>query len=412
MNVRTLCGRVALVAAMCALVGISPPAYAIVEGLEDTSEFNNPSSDWYGMSLDGIGKVGDGSAVAIGNRWFLTARHFSVGVGAEIELPDGSLHTVTDGYNAPIPSGQTYAPDLRIVRVAEEMDYWRDLYSGSFASNAPAIMAGTGYSGTVDPVHDTFMWNTGTGREWRWGTNSIDGTQLMQVSTGSGTFRSTCLKMGFNDTRTDYEAGFGNGDSGGGTFVYQDGQWNLAGINAYIDLLGAPTPPPYDVSYAVSVPVSAGWIRTIVPDGDLDDSGAVDATDIDLLYDYIDSFGGSGPVPPAEALSDLDSDKTVDRGDVSFLIRKILDTEYGDFNLDLQIDTTDLAILAGNFGLLGKGYGDGDANGDGQIDTTDLAILAMYYGFDAMGGDVVPEPTSIALMGAAVLGELRRRRRA
>jgi len=393
-------------------VGISAPAYAIVEGLEDTSEFDNPSSDWYGMSLDGIGKVGGGSAVAIGNRWFLTVRHFAIGVGYQISLSDGSLYTVTETYNAPIPDGQTYAPDLRIVRVAEETDYWHDLHGGSLTPNAPAVMAGTGYSGTVDPVGDTFNWSYGTPRTWRWGTNSIDGTVSKQVTTGYGTFRSTCLKMEFDYGETDYEAGFGNGDSGGGTFVYEDGQWKLAGINAYTDLLGAPAPPPYDVSYAVSVPVYADWVRTIVPDGDLDDSGTVDATDIDLLYDYIDSLGGSGSVPPADALSDLDSDETVDGADVDFLIRKILDTEYGDFNLDLLIDTTDLTILAANFGLPGKGYGDGDANGDGQIDTTDLVILATYYGFDGTSGDAVPEPTSIALMGAAVLGQLRRRRRA
>ena len=87
----------------------------------------------------------------------------------------------------------------------------------------------------------------------------------------------------------------------------------------------------------------------------------------------------------------------------------ILGTQFGDFNLDGLIDTTDLTILATNFGLPDPGWAGGDANGDGVVDTTDLTIMASNFGFVA-GAASVPEPASIALVGAAML-VLRRRRR-
>ncbi len=408
MNVKNICIRAFLLVSLCAITALPSPAWAIVIGTTDTSEFSNPASDWYGMTLDGIGRVGGGSAVAVGNHWFISVRHFSIGIGNEIEMANSDIYTVTEVYNAP-ELGQSYPPDLRIIRVAEELPDWYAMYDGTLTSGEPVIMAGTGFSGTVDTAQDTFVWDYSAPRTWRWGTNSLDGPRSKTVTGPYGTLRSSCLEMEFVDTDTDYEAGFGTGDSGGGTFLFDDGQWKLTGINAYIDLLGPPTYPPYDVSYAVSVPAYIEWIRTIIPTGNINGDSVIDADDIDLLYDYIDSLGGSGSAPPADPLRDLDSDGTVDSGDVDFLVTTILGTQFGDFNLDGVIDTTDLAILATNFGLPAPGWAGGDANGDGLVDTTDLTILATNFGFVA-GSAAVPEPASIALMGAAMLALCRRRR--
>ena len=404
MNVKNICVRTFLLVSLCAITALPSPARAIVIGMTDTSDFSNPASDWYGMTLDGIGMVGGGSAVAVGNHWFMSVCHFPIGVGSQIAMANNDIYTVTEVHNAPALLGQTSPVDLRIVKVAEELPDWYGMYDGALITGEPVIMAGTGFSGTTSPS-GTFAYSTGTGRTWRWGTNEIDGPAWIS----SGVYRSSCIEMQFGYNDTDYEAGLGNGDSGGGTFLFDGGQWKLTGMNAYIDLLGPPVPPPYDVSYAVSVPAYIEWIRTIIPTGNINGDSVIDADDIDLLYDYIDSLGGSGSAPPADPLRDLDSDGTVDSGDVDFLVTTILGTQFGDFNLDGLIDTTDLTILATNFGLSDPGWAGGDANGDGVVDTTDLTIMASNFGFVA-GAAAVPEPASIALVGAAML-VLRRRRR-
>ncbi|MEO0586911.1 MAG: PEP-CTERM sorting domain-containing protein, partial [Planctomycetota bacterium] len=89
----------------------------------------------------------------------------------------------------------------------------------------------------------------------------------------------------------------------------------------------------------------------------------------------------------------------------------------GDANGDMIVDTADLAILAGNFGMMNivGGIGVGDFNEDGNVDTGDLAILAGNFGFGTgpVATAVIPEPASLALIGAGLgLAGLRRRRSA
>ncbi|MEM6334117.1 MAG: dockerin type I domain-containing protein [Planctomycetota bacterium] len=90
----------------------------------------------------------------------------------------------------------------------------------------------------------------------------------------------------------------------------------------------------------------------------------------------------------------------------------------GDANGDGQVDTSDLAILAANFGGMGVigGISIGDFNEDGNIDTSDLAILAANFGFGTgpvVANAAIPEPASLALVAAGMgLAGLRRRRSA
>ena len=145
--------------------------------------------------------------------------------------------------------------------------------------------------------------------------------------------------------------------------------------------------------------------------GDFDEDGDIDSSDIGLLCA---NFTGSGN-PANDPKYDLDGDGDTDQADMDMLIHDLVEitggdgtgTEYGDFDLDGDIDTTDLTILATNFGV-GTTWAQGNANCDLVIDTTDLAIMATNFGFVASGA--VPEPATLFVMGCGAIGLLRRPR--
>ena len=161
-------------------------------------------------------------------------------------------------------------------------------------------------------------------------------------------------------------------------------------------------------------PVLGDFTVPLPPDvpGDFDDDGDVDADDIN---DLCANITGSGN-PPNDPKYDLDGDNDTDQDDMDMLIHDLVEitggdgtgTEYGDFDLDGDIDTTDLTILATNYGM-GTTWALGNANCDLVIDTTDLTIMATNFGFVASGA--VPEPATLFVMGCGAIGLLRRRRR-
>ena len=92
---------------------------------------------------------------------------------------------------------------------------------------------------------------------------------------------------------------------------------------------------------------------------DLDDSGNVDADDIDRLFAHLINESD-------EEELDLSGDGAVDDDDVAFLVTNRLDTQFGDVNLDGQIGFADFLVISTNFGSPG-GWADGDMDGDGTI---------------------------------------------
>ena len=111
------------------------------------------------------------------------------------------------------------------------------------------------------------------------------------------------------------------------------------------------------------------------------------------------------------------------------LTSQIVVALYGDANLDGKVDVMDLAILAANYRKqVTGGWSIGDFNGDGVVDVKDLALLAANYrhslgstiargrfdGLDAeaiellslAGVTVVPEPGTLVMLAAALIGAL------
>ena len=139
--------------------------------------------------------------------------------------------------------------------------------------------------------------------------------------------------------------------------------------------------------------------------GDFDRDGDIDADDIDLLLANL-----------GNAIYDLTGDDIADSADVDEMVLNIVGTLYGDANLDGEVGTADLAILAANFGSSGVGWAGADFNGSAGGGTPDLAILAANFGQGAAASAVsavsplVPEPASAALLAVGVVGLLPRRR--
>ncbi|MEM6334844.1 MAG: choice-of-anchor tandem repeat NxxGxxAF-containing protein [Planctomycetota bacterium] len=142
---------------------------------------------------------------------------------------------------------------------------------------------------------------------------------------------------------------------------------------------------------------------------DLDNDGDADIDDLNLLAANLNT----GTTPDE---GDLDADGDVDFDDLTAFL-ELLDTVPGDANLDGQVNTLDLAILAANFdNAASPTYALADFNLDQQVNTLDLAILAANFGFDnsspltTAATPLVPEPATLALLTLAGLATTTRRR--
>ena len=106
--------------------------------------------------------------------------------------------------------------------------------------------------------------------------------------------------------------------------------------------------------------------------GDFNADGRVDAVDIDLLFAQLRS-------PAPDSRFDLTADGAVDSLDRDHLIGQILQTSYGDANLDGVFDSSDLVLMfqsveyedatAGN-----STWAEGDWDGDGDLTSADLVL--------------------------------------
>jgi|GEM_PF-5781645 len=157
--------------------------------------------------------------------------------------------------------------------------------------------------------------------------------------------------------------------------------------------------------------------------GDFDLDSDLDANDIDELFS-----APSGPISPGYFLFDLNEDGSIINSpnspgsDADYWVRDLSSTEYGDVNLDRQVDFSDLLVVAQNYGSTTGGWANGNFNGVDGVNFNDLLLIAQGYGFGTINLNVssfaqdwalaqssIPEPTTL-LMALSCIPMLRRKR--
>ena len=171
-------------------------------------------------------------------------------------------------------------------------------------------------------------------------------------------------------------------------------------VSGTFDTYNAPVLPGDLVLHLLYEPTVVTLAAGVLGDADLD--GDSDAADIDRIYA---EFANPTTWNPA----DLDFDGDADQDDVTKLVQDLLNTDYGDANLDMSVDLADFnAWLASG----GGGWAEADFNGDGFIDLADFNIWLTTVPPDAplLNAVPVPEPTTMALFGLVGLLAAGRRR--
>ena len=148
-------------------------------------------------------------------------------------------------------------------------------------------------------------------------------------------------------------------------------------------------------------------------EADFDASGGLDSTDIDLLSDEV-HLGKNNRA------FDLNGDTVVDAQDRNVLVSELLNTYFGDANLDGEFNSSDFVevFLAGQYedDLVGNStWATGDWNGDSEFDSGDFIIAFQDGGFEQgpkANLSSVPEPNSrfLAIMCVCVSATVIRKR--
>ncbi len=376
---------------------------------------DEPEYDAVGMiQWDEDGSAYNGSGVVIADEWVLTAGHivggndaagggisrmrFRVG-GRTYTVAEWIPHPVWTSTNGSIETGV----DLGLVRLARpSLVDSAVVYEDRDEQSEIGTIVGFGSTGTGTTG------NTITTTQKRAGNNVIDLVQdkIIEVDFDNPTRRRDS-SMG-SSTPLDLEYLPASGDSGGGLFIDTPDGTKLVGITSYTAAIDAWVDSDYgDIGGFIRVSSYLDWIESLVGDlsallGDFNNDRLLTAEDVDILTREI---GHS-----IDRQFDLNGDGEVTLADRTFWVENIVETNFGDVNLDGVVNDADRLLLNASLFTEETGWATGDLNGDGSTDGSDWNIWWDNLGRLGAGSAAVPEPTTGALLGVllAAMAVVRR----
>lgn len=195
-----------------------------------------------GWELQGFWSFFNGTP--IGPHHFITAAHVGGTVGDPFFFQEAFYTTVS--------TAKDPGSDLQIWEVRETFPAFAKLYDGVTETGLELFVFGRGrIRGEPVMVNSTLKgWAWGVyDLQLRWGRNRVSSVIQLQ---GQPT-----LQVNFDSNGGTNEAHLATGDSGGGLFIQQSGEWRLAGINWTTD-------GPYNTT-----PTGAGFDAAIFDEGGL-----------------------------------------------------------------------------------------------------------------------------------------------
>ncbi len=220
-----------------------------------------------------VGRWANGaSAVAIASDFIITTRHQGGGIGTTVTF-GGNAYTVAEIFNHP-------TADLRVVRIETPggapagLTDFVGIYSQTDEVGQVAVLGGFGEGRGADVsnglVNVGYEWAGFASRQLRWGANLINGSGLATIDplTSGGGFTSDVLRATFEDelSGVNAEASLAFGDSGGGWFLLDGGQWKVAGLSRAVQNTNEAIYSPPELLDSVRLSSYVGFINSIVPE--------------------------------------------------------------------------------------------------------------------------------------------------
>ena len=418
------CGLVGLFLGIC----VRPASAVLVAESQLFPETTAAPADDPGWT--NIGELGASTAIYLGNRWVVSARHVPMGPvtlnGVTYEAEAGSLTTFANDSG----TGLSKDPDLAMFRLQQDPGLPPLLIGRETpAAGQDVVVIGNG----LDPAEEIRHWNvTQRGSVWtwndssepgdyagyhtqptttiRWGTNLLEDEENfgrefdsdIQTSLKTRSHHTVTIltefdspeNLGSDDdvvdnaglAHTRYESQAVLNDSGGALFSKSGSDdWQLSGVVLSVE--GHPDQPDVtryaifgSITYYADLSTYLPQIEEHYVFGDLDGDLKIDSADIDLLT----SASRSGEY---DAQYDFNRDMRLDIADRQLWVTNAATTFFGDADLDGEFGTSDLVLVL-QAGLYedsvdnNASWSTGDWDGDGDFGTEDLVLALQSGGFE------------------------------
>ncbi|MCP4195070.1 MAG: hypothetical protein GY768_31100, partial [Planctomycetaceae bacterium] len=150
------------------------------------------------------------------------------------------------------------------------------------------------------------------------------------------------------------------------------------GLGASLQRMNAAAYGDFRTSWIAAAPDPGRMMLTDLT-GDLNGDGRLSADDIDALCPLLQAN---------DTTADLNGDGATNDADLTFLVRNLLGSDFGDANLDGRFNSSDLVAIfsAGEYedAVVGNsGWAEGDWNCDGDFTSTDLIVAFQAGSYSA-----------------------------